>query len=428
MFRLLFVFVLSLAFSSQATAGNWNTGGQTHVIPQTDPGGPAVNYSRWEMPEGKTPNDATISLYEEKRLQFFSSFSRRGSFYKIEPAGNAVKFVSTPNPKSAILSRQLSKGYILSYLFYDDGILKYDGTPKSGRFKKDINDSTRFYTHSTGKSIISYLVGHAICDGYIGSIDEKINWPLMKNTLYHDQNLIDLLNMSAGDKHIVDRNSTYVMGSEKHHRDMDLITISTLLTGTKPEKKIMFYNNFLTDVIASYLAHRLGDNYNEFVNKIFQDKIKIENPVYFQLHEKTGDYQHELWGKLETRASYSFLVTRKDLLRIAVAMMKDYQEQTCVGKYLKKIQLQAKRWYKYAPNKSNSYLWIDRFARKYGAQFYFDFRGMDNRNILATEGRNGQNIMIDLDNSRIVVTQSAATAWDQRTFILNVIRDGKLPD
>ena len=47
---------------------------------------------------------------------------------------------------------------------------------------------------------------------------------------------------------------------------------------------------------------------------------------------------------------------------------------------------------------------------------------------MATEGYNGQNMMIDLDNSRIVVTQSAATAWNQRQYILNVIRDGKLPE
>ena len=52
---------------------------------------------------------------------------------------------------------------------------------------------------------------------------------------------------------------------------------------------------------------------------------------------------------------------------------------------------------------------------------------MEDRNIMATEGYNGQNIMIDMDNSKIVVTQSAATAWDQRTFMLNVIREGKLP-
>jgi hypothetical protein len=52
---------------------------------------------------------------------------------------------------------------------------------------------------------------------------------------------------------------------------------------------------------------------------------------------------------------------------------------------------------------------------------------MSDRNIIATEGFNGQNMMIDMDNSRIVVTNSAATAWDTRVFILNVIKNGELP-
>ena len=52
---------------------------------------------------------------------------------------------------------------------------------------------------------------------------------------------------------------------------------------------------------------------------------------------------------------------------------------------------------------------------------------MSGRNIIATEGRNSQNILIDLDNSRIVVTNSAATAWDVRVFMLDVIKTGKLP-
>ena len=45
--------------------------------------------------------------------------------------------------------------------------------------------------------------------------------------------------------------------------------------------------------------------------------------------------------------------------------------------------------------------------------------------ILLGQMANNQNILIY--NSRIVVTQSAATAWDLRTFMFNVIRDGKLP-
>ena len=48
---------------------------------------------------------------------------------------------------------------------------------------------------------MSYIMGHAICKGYIAGIESKINdWPLLENTLYYDQKLINLLNMTAGDQ------------------------------------------------------------------------------------------------------------------------------------------------------------------------------------------------------------------------------------
>ena len=107
--------------------------------------------------------------------------------------------------------------------------------------------------------------------------------------------------------------------------------------------------------------------------------------------------------------------------------MKDYQQQTCVGNYLRELQKQAISWPKYRTSIKNASLYMHNYAKKYGGQFYFDFHKIDGRNIMAAEGYNGQNILIDLDKSRIVVTQSAAAAWDQRTFMLNVISNGKLP-
>lgn len=425
MIRFALVLLTSLAVSSQAaSAVKWNNSSDD---------GKAVNYRKGggiptEIPESARPNDATISLYEEGRRRFFNRRKNQGSMYTIKPKGNAEKFKSTENPNSKILNRQFEKGFMLSYLFYDNGIIKYDGVPESGRFDKDINDETLFFTHSTGKSIVSYIVGHAICEGYISSKSEQIDWPLMSKTLYQGQPLINLLNMSAGDKHTIDEDrSHYVMGSKKHHRDMDLVTISKLLEGTERKGDELFYNNFLADVIANYIAYRSGEQYESLLNFVFQDKIKIENEVHFELHRVTSAYGNEFFRDLQTRASYSFLITRKDLLRVAVAMMRDYQQQTCVGKYLKEMQLQAKDWPKYRPNKKRAELYLHNYAKKYGGQFYFDFQKMKGRNILATEGYNGQNMMIDFDNSKIVVTQSAATGWNQKTFVLKVIQTGKLP-
>ncbi len=56
-------------------------------------------------------------------------------------------------------------------------------------------------SHSMGKSLVSYVTGHAICEGYIDSVNVKLNdWPLIQNTLYEDAVLLDLLNMKGGDQ------------------------------------------------------------------------------------------------------------------------------------------------------------------------------------------------------------------------------------
>jgi len=392
--------------------------------------GKAVSYGgAHELPEHARPNDATISLFEERKNKFIKKRKKQKRLYTIKPKGNAIEFNYDKNLTSLTLEKELSEGFILSYLYYENGVVKYNGTALDGRFKKNITNKTLFYTHSTGKSITSYIVGHAICDGYISSIDEIIDWPLMENTLYQGQPLRNLLNMSAGDKHTVNESANRVMGNKDHHRDMGLETIAKLLDGTKAKSKNIFYNNVLSDIIANYIAFKAGDKYDDLMKKVFQDKIKIKHNVSYEKkgRAKWDKNKSKYRGKPQTLASYSYFMTRLDFLRFAEAIMKDYQNKTCVGNYLRESQNQAKKWYKFRPYRNNSLFWLHNYAKKYGSQFYFDFYEMEKRNIIATEGFNGQNILIDLDNSRIVVTNSAATGWDVRKFMLNVIRDGKLP-
>ena len=401
------------------------------MYPQTDPGGKAVIYNQpfAELPQFVRPNDATISLYEERRFNLIKRRDSEGRLYTIKPKGNAIEYVEQPNMVSETLNAELSKGYILSYLYYEKGVIKYNGKANDGRFDRNIDDEMPFFSHSTGKSITSYIVGHAICDGYISSMVEVIDWPMMSKTLYQGQPFRNLLNMNAGDKHTVDKVSTRVMGSTTHHRSMGLDTIAASLEGVEKRGNEVFYNNFLSDIIANYVVFKAGDNYDELMRKIFQDKVKIKYAVSYEKRATTltNGTRSSYFGAPQTLASYSYFMSRIDFLRVAEAMMKDYQNGTCVGKYLKTAQKQAKAWPQYLPNSENANFFANTYAKKYGAQFYFDFLGMSDRNIFTTEGFNGQNMMIDMDNSRIVVTNSAATAWDTRVFILNVIKNGELP-
>ena len=74
-----------------------------------------------ELPESARPNDATISLFEERKKRFIDNQRRKGDLYIIEPKGNAKNFNFEKNLISSKLKKQLSKGFLLSYLFYDNG-------------------------------------------------------------------------------------------------------------------------------------------------------------------------------------------------------------------------------------------------------------------------------------------------------------------
>ena len=117
--------------------------------------GKAVGYDgALELPEDARPNNATISLFEERKEIFINRRKMQGQLYTIEPKGNAVEFNFDKNLPSSTLEKELSEGFILSYLYYENGVIKYNGKAKNGRFIKDITDDTLFYTHSTGKSIV----------------------------------------------------------------------------------------------------------------------------------------------------------------------------------------------------------------------------------------------------------------------------------
>ena len=394
--------VLAIAILTLAGCKTTSTNGQ-HI---TDYGDGV------EIPERARPNEATKRYYLRAQNYWMRTNIRRGRGYRIAPSGNAEPFRAQANPPSKKLQKEFETGSLLSYLYYDNGVVKYDGLPVQGRFKTSPNDDTYFFTHSTGKSITSYIVGHAICDGHIESINELVDWPVLSKTLYQGQPLIDLLNMSAGDSHLMEKSTTRWKGHPSHHRGLSLSEVAKILEGTEKRGSGVFYNNTLTDLIANYTEYKTGEDYDGLVRKIFQDKAKIQKPVYYERKH---------------RASYSYWITRKDLLRVAIAMMEDYQAGNCVGQYLKDLQAQKKLWPNYGPHDKQTVLLMN-FSRHYGGQFYWSFDGMRNRNILGTDGKNGQNILIDLDNSRIVVTHAIAAGWDVRHLQHRVIKEGKLPD
>ena len=91
---------------------------------------------------------------------------------------------------------------IISYLLFENDkiVIDVSDIPKKVSSGDKIIDGL-LPSHSMGKSLVSYVTGHAICEGYIDSVNVKLNdWPLIKDTLYEDAVLLDLLNMKGGDQ------------------------------------------------------------------------------------------------------------------------------------------------------------------------------------------------------------------------------------
>ena len=372
-------------------------------------------YDRWEIPEyvNPAPNLPTLRHYLKKYLNA-SENSRK---YTIS-ASSRPRQLTYEIEENQYLNDQMATTSLLSYLFYERGKIIHHGHSPKDRFGDIYPRNAVYHSNSMGKSIVSYILGHAICEGYIRSVDDTISdWPLMQGTLYSEQKLIDLLNMTARDKHVVS-DFTGVKPTGRWYNSYSLKNFAkNELAGTAPVgSKKYHYNGLVTNVIMNYTIYKTGRDYKKLLNKIFRDKIGISNRVYFLLNETNKLNDGSAW--------YMFNATPEDYLRIAISIMEDKQNETCVGDYLNLLDEQKvrKNLRELSPKLKFQ------ASRSYGGQFHMNYKRMSKLDIIGLDGYGNQSILIDATNSRIVVTNSIHTDYDWDTLNYKAILRGKLPN
>jgi len=312
---------------------------------------------------------------------------------------------------------------IISYLLFENDkiVIDVSDIPKKVSSGHTILDDL-LPSHSMGKSLVSYVTGHAICEGYIDNVNVKLNdWPLIKNTLYEDAVLLDLLNMRGGDQKWVGERrkvgSDNRIKGEKKEENVNVIGLERVmnkyLKGTEKSKLIYNYSALTTNVIMNYVKHKAGNDWDKLLHKVFNEHVKVKNSVQFQRSKK---YFNEDY----VSGRYSFYADRYDYLRIAKTMMEDWHNDTCAGKYLKTIyenRVQKKDKVKEADD-------VASYTKSYGGQIHFDIFGIDKtRKILGLSGFAGQQILIDLDNKRIIVVSSLYRNYNWKKIIYKKIKN-----
>ena len=336
-------------------------------------------------------------------------------WYEVKPSKKPYEFKFNLIEDKFVKKQMKTKG-IMSYLYFQDGHILIDEISPKERLGEFINNETKFYSLSMSKSVVSYILGHAICDGYIDGVDARVNdWPIIKDSLYHDQKLIDFLNMSTGDQKYIDefKDSTNAFAYEGNSISM---TMSLFFKGSVKSKSSYNYNGFVTQLIINYIKHKTGDDYEKLLNKIFADKVKIKYSILPTFSGGSGQ------GKLHPNLSAS----RYDWLRIAKAIMDDYQNDTCVGKYLKEIHKRR------IPKNYGGHKKEPEFNRtkSYGGQFHMDYPGLEDRIVFGFGGYGGNAILIDVEKSRIVVLNSLhynnkRFKYSVKKLLINPIKKGK---
>jgi CubicO group peptidase (beta-lactamase class C family) len=373
---------------------------------------------RSEIPErGKKPNYETLLYYFWEYTN--GNWTNNPKYSEIKPSDKPYQFKFDLRDDETI-KKQMQKTALLSYLLYEDGKIVVDEISPKDKFGKVFTNETKYHSQSVGKSFASYILGHAICKGYVDSIDAQLNdWPILENTLYHNQKIIDLINMQAGDeKYFSSEDKSNIFANSSSRYSVTNRTISSAmnkeLKGSKKSKKKWAYNNLLPHLILNYLIFKAGeDDFQNLLDDVFRKKVGIEHEtVLVMSEESTNDNKS---------TTSTFLLTRYDYLRIARAMLQDWQNDTCEGKYLKSIfERKVKKKYDYS-NKKHAFT----NTKSYGGFFHLEPSGMKKRHIFVMDGYGGQTLTIDFDTGRIVTTMSIHRDFNWMKIAHSVIKKGK---
>ena len=329
------------------------------------------------------------------------------------------------NKLSQYVQKQLDnrdKTGLINYLLYENGKIVINKKNYTDEIK--IINRGLLISNSVGKSMISYVTGHAVCK-YGIDLNAKMNdWDVLNDTLYADSTLLQALNMKAGDQNYVGerkfRGDGFVYGDEMNRINTKTVawTMTGFFRGSKKEKENSPYNYsaMSTQVAINYVIHKVGiDNYQKLLTEIFTDHVGVKNTIHFS---KTS------WSPKDIQYGsqrYTFFATSEDYLRVAKTIMNDYHSDSCIGDYLRNIYDNRVKKNVKDPRITNKHSAAATY--EYGGQIHFSYKGMKDRVIFAMDGYGGQQVIIDMDNKRILIVNAVDEHYNWNKIVYKVIKN-----
>ncbi|MGE4596407.1 MAG: serine hydrolase [Methylophilaceae bacterium] len=305
-----------------------------------------------------------------------------------------VQKIERETQPNLVIRKLIKNSDLLSVIYFDGNEIKINEY-SSEKMQKD----ELIYSMSIAKSFVSYLLGNAICDGLVSSLDDPIDNYVQetRGTLYNGTSLRNIINMSAGDAIHFDNNSlkTYAMSVV-----VKKVPIATLLEQLKNKPKSnqsdwiigfanFFYSNILTDLIAKAIDEVTPDGFAKYFQQKISDPAGFSQDVVF-----LKDANDWIIG-------FAFLyASRSDYVNFGKLIARNWKSDSCVGQYLRDIYE-----HKVPTNKmGNDY-------KSYAGFFWTDKPKFDFKH-LSMHGHGGQRIIINLETGEVLATHSIRRNFD----------------
>ncbi len=294
---------------------------------------------------------------EVKQKQRFVYYATWNPKIKIPPSTNprTLNRSSTPIPES--LRKLIGGSAIFSLMYFDGENVVYDWK------KEDLTESKPIYGMSMSKSILSYLIGKAYCDGRIDSLTDSIGQytTAFEGSFYHNVRIIDALNMASGDQKLYPNSKTGASRWKYYVLPIwsDRLTVRQAvanLGNKKPGKKKYNYTNANTDVLASLLVSVSPEGVSEFISANLAEPAGFEYESHF-----LADYDGV------PLAHAYFMAARSDWLRAAIKISEDFHSPACIGKYLKSAAedtVKTRQEFKYSHTRYGKFFWTNGILNK----------------------------------------------------------------
>ena len=268
-----------------------------------------------------------------------------------------------------------------------DGVILYE----SYDFGND--ETTKWVSFSVTKSVTSMLLGAAIKDGHIKSVEDKVTiyLPQLLNSNYKDVSIKQVLQMSSG----IDWNEDYedplsdvnIAGALN---SLNLYQYLNNLNKKSSAGNTFNYNTGETNLIGGIVRAAIGNNLSNYLEKKIWKPFGMEFNAYWVIDT---DYEQELGG-------CCLNATLRDYARLGMFAMNN-------GKLNNGVEILPKNWMKDSttPSRNNSY---------YGYQWWLD--GPAYQSFYA-DGIFGQFIWIDPVSKTVVAMHAARDRADVDSFV-----------